>query len=445
MGINIISNIDACRNHILYVLGFLNEHPLLPQGNHFALNDPNAKLDIIYGEADSGDYCIPAQELIFTDKVISNSDLFCNEFSSNSRNIYSLESVKKAPGPFLKHKTFGFDIIETIFFHISRYEEYHCSPSNRDKWDMMWEKQHILVREDLYHIPVIDHLVFSFFDSIGLHPIKHKTTYSLSHDIDVIQKFKNPYRIFRSSIRALLDNGVSGFLNHLNHVVAVKRNTQKDPYDTFEFLLIDSSTNQFKQKVLYLMAGGLTDKDNHYQINDDKITSVIAKAQQLGYEIGLHGSYATHHNGKQHETEMAHLAKASGKAIRSNRQHFLHFDFHHTPQILENSGIQIDSSLGYQRLVGFRCGTGYPYRLFDFITKRGYSWKELPMIIMDGALLNEAGDRMDKAEELLDRILAINQSNTHITLNVHNTIFDPSKRNAEQMKALYTKMIAVAK
>lgn len=443
--INVNCKVEDCLHYIRYVLEFFNSHPLLPEGNVFVLNEPQTQVQIDYGIQESKEFYIPCQGLIFGVTVIDNSDIVCNEYMTDTESLFSIESDKKEASPFIRNLTFGFDILETAFFHISRYEEYHCAPSNKDKWDMMWEEQQILVKNGLYQFPVVDQLVFALFQNIGLQPKKRKTSFSLSHDIDVIQKFKTPIRIFRSSVRALLDHGVTGFLNHLKTVIGVWRNTQKDPYDTFNILLIDSSTNYFNNQILYLMAGGLTEKDNYYQINDKKITSVIKKAKYLGYEIGLHGSYATHKNGVQFKKEIDSLAKATKQSINRNRQHFLHFDFHMTPKILENSGIEIDSSLGYQRLIGFRCGTGFSYRLFDFEQKQAYKWKEQPMVIMDGALLSEAANSMQAAHQILDSFIEKNQYYTHITINVHNSIFDPSKRNIKEMKSLYSKMIFAAK
>lgn len=444
MMIHVQCKFEEYLDHINYVLGFLNEHPLLPEGNVFLLNSKDIPAHINYGDIDFSGYVIPAQHLIFKKTVVQNSDLFCNAYSSKSDKLFSIESTNKKTTPFIDHRIFGFDILETIFFHISRYEEYHCPSSDKDEWDMMWEEQQILVRERLYHTPVIDHLVFAFFEHLGLKPTQRKTTFCLSHDIDVIEKFKTPMRILRSCGRTLLDNGVIGFVNHLKDVVAVKRNRHKDPYDTFEFLLIDSSINHFEEKILYLMAGGRTTKDNYYQINDKKITSVITKAKALGYQIGLHGSYATDKDGIQFKKEMAHLAKATSQSVVHNRQHFLHFDFQHTPKILEDAGIEIDSSLGYQHLIGFRSGTGFRYRLFDFDTKMGFSWKEQAMVIMDGALLNESGEDIQKASFLLDQFVKQNLWNTQITLNVHNTIFDPSKRDVAKMEELYKQMISMS-
>ena len=64
------------------------------------------------------------------------------------------------------------------------------------------------------------------------------------------------------------------------------------------------------------------------------------------------------------------LEKALGETVVANRQHNLHFDAAVTPRILEKAGLKIDSTLGFNRDVGFRAGTSYPFRMWDLAGER---------------------------------------------------------------------------
>ena len=442
--IGIFSDYQAYLPKVRYVVEFLNHHPLKPQGcSVFQVNPQDEpSISLSYGSKAQSDYIIPCQKLIFSDQVKSNDQLSIVEYGTEDFSAYSVESrSEKIKASFLSHRIFGFDIIETIFFHISRYEEYHCSDQKKDQWDMMWETDQLLVMHDLHRVPVVDHLVLSFYRAIGFDINQTDTTYSLSHDIDVIQKYQGVNRTLRSFARAILDNGISGFYNNLTLYINTKFNSAKDPFNTFSFLLIDRSSKVFIQKTLYLMSGGETNHDNYYQVNNHLIAEYIGLAKERGYHIGLHGSYNSAFKSSLFLEEKNRLEEVIRTPVVESRQHFLRYSFHHTSDIIEHSGIQKDSTLGYQRLIGFRCGTGFPYHLYSFKEKRAYRFLEQPMVIMDGALLQECAGNLDKAKDFLIEFQHQNRHNTHINYNVHNTIFDPVKRDIIKMKQIYELML----
>ena len=430
---------------IRYVCQFIANHPLSPQDLNIDLNLSQATIQINYGVSTSTGLYIPRQNLVFLSDGSDHSNYITNRYQTRRHTLYSVESEVSTDQAFFSKRRFGFDLIETIFFHISRFEEYHCPIGHKDEWDMMQEKHHFLVRHKIHHVPVVDHLVVEFLMSLGLVVKPQNTTFSLTHDIDVLRKFRNPNRIFRSLVRSILDKGISGFVKTLQLIWQVRSGQALDPYDTFEFLLVDLSTYQFEHKVLFIMNGGTSKHDNYYQINDNYLSSVIQSAKRMGYTIGLHASYNTDKDGAQYDKEQSELAKHILTPIDYNRQHFLHFDFSKTAKHFDANDIKIDSTLGYQRLIGFRCGTGFPYHLFDFSQLQAFRFKELPMVLMDGGLLEEVDHNMGAAQRLFIQFVEQNSLDTHITINVHNTIFDPTKRDVHQMKSLYLQILACAR
>ncbi len=426
---------------IQYVCQFIANHPLSPTDLNIDLNLSSATIQINYGTTSKTGLFIPKQNLAFQADGSAPDDYIANTYHSQTYTLYSVESEAKADTPFFSSGQFGFDIIEAIFFHISRFEEHHCPIEYKDEWDMMYETHHFLVKHNIHHIPVVDHLVFEFLISLGLSPRTRQTRFSLTHDVDVLRKFRNPNRILRSLVRSLLDNGLSGFAKTLQLIWRVLTKQDKDPYNSFEFLLVDSSTYHFEHFVLFIMNGGTSSHDNYYQINDNYLSSVIESARRMGYTIGLHSSYHTDQNGRQFEKEQSGLAKHLNHPIVYNRQHFLHFDFNKTANLIDDNDVKIDSTLGYQRLIGFRCGTGFPFHLFDFDSQKAFRFKELPMVVMDGGLLAEADQDIAAAQQLLSTFVKQNTQHTHITFNVHNTIFDPTKRDVEQMRKLYLQIL----
>ena len=68
--------------------------------------------------------------------------------------------------------------------------------------------------------------------------------------------------------------------------------------------------------------------------------------------------------------ERAALERATGLEIGTTRQHLLHWDVRRTPRLQEAAGLRVDSSLGFNRGVGFRAGTSLPSSRFIHISRR---------------------------------------------------------------------------
>ena len=179
-------------SRIEYVLDFLKKHPLCPEGIGFRKNGKleEGELAVYYGMQglDPG-FSIPAQGIAFADKVPQFSKLEPTCFRHGENQVYSI-NYDRVGGeqPFCKDHRFSFDIFETIFLHLSRMEEHHCVPEQLDTWDMMKSSEQFLSKYKLQEQPIVDHLVYCFFEALGFKVKKRKTEYRMSHDIDVIEK-----------------------------------------------------------------------------------------------------------------------------------------------------------------------------------------------------------------------------------------------------------------
>jgi hypothetical protein len=122
-----------------------------------------------------------------------------------------------------------------------------------------------------------------------------------------------------------------------------------------------------------------------------RIADVMNLLADEGFDIGLHGSFAAAGERGALAAERDRLRDATGLDITSTRQHFLHWDVRWTPRLQESAGLRIDSSLGFNREVGYRAGTSLPFRQFDARANRPLDVLELPLVVQDGALLGEIG------------------------------------------------------
>ena len=437
--INIISNFEEDNARLLYTLSFIENHPLIKNSIKFFLNDSSGvKLDIFYGgiSHNSKEYFIPRQDLFFLKSKALPEVLFANPYRSNSNLIYSVEFKQKASADLLSGNTFGFDIFETIFFHISRYEEIFASDHDNGVEGWLQEKKHFLIKEKLFSTPIVDILVTQLKEILLGNTAKEKTSYSISHDVDILFKFQTPFHFFRSLLATIYHKrGFALLIGSISWYYKYLRGKEKDPYDYFQELIL--SDNVFKEKTIYFMSGGNSEYDNKYSIEEKRVGKIMDLALESGYTIGFHPSYNAGFSEKMYSKEKEILEKIAQSKVIANRQHWLRFRWDITPYLFAPNSIQKDSSLGYNKHLGFRCGTGFPYCLYDFKNEKPFDWIEHPMAFMESAAINMAKKEGIEPSKLMRDFIEKNKQDTHIVFNFHNSNFDNLTEVGNAMRDFY--------
>ncbi|OPZ85133.1 MAG: hypothetical protein BWY76_01540 [bacterium ADurb.Bin429] len=80
-----------------------------------------------------------------------------------------------------------------------------------------------------------------------------------------------------------------------------------------------------------------------------------------GWEIGLHGSYASAHDADILRVEKTALETMLEAEVVSTRQHYLRFDIALTPRAWSEIGLRADSTMGAVNSIGYRSGLAFPY------------------------------------------------------------------------------------
>jgi len=65
-----------------------------------------------------------------------------------------------------------------------------------------------------------------------------------------------------------------------------------------------------------------------------------------------------------------------------------------------------DSTVGYARQVGFRAGTCIPYRPWSLRLNRELNLLEIPLIVMDGTLVEHRKLRLEESIETVNRLVS---------------------------------------
>lgn len=223
----------------------------------------------------------------------------------------------------------------------------------------------------------------------------------LSHDVDGTREHDRSQlaRLIRANIGAApsLLELVRGFssVTGLRHVQGTRDlispwlQAERERDFSSTFFVFPTAVQKRHPRDLFYRWGDLMPFEGELQT----IGSVFSQIAARGWEVGVHGSMESAFSPAMLGTQRCDVETAIGAPVVSGRQHNLRFGAAVTPDLIAESGLKIDCTLGSNRTVFFRTGTSYPHRLWSVGKKRWLDVLEIPLVLHDGALLR--GDNLD--------------------------------------------------
>lgn len=199
----------------------------------------------------------------------------------------------------------------------------------------------------------------------------------ISHDVD---RVRTTYQHLAIGYRR---TGLSGLLQAL-----LGRGKEPDPFRNFAELRatekrwgVRSTIFVLKERRRYakLLQGEVQHSLGVY--DPSEIADELRACRDQGCEIGIHLSFDSYYDRQAFADESRYIAEQAGTALRGARSHYLNFDAR-TVEILLDNGFDYDSSMGFNFIPGFRCGTAFPFILGE---KSGKTLWEVPLQLMDTA------------------------------------------------------------
>lgn len=243
---------------------------------------------------------------------------------------------------------------------------------------------------------------------------------ALTHDVDTAGKYNRREYLNRLKCTGFPKNKESWariIANSQSYVSALLQKGRLDPYADFDAWL--EIENEYKAKsTFYFFPEHVSKRDAlrdcMYEFSDKimfaggktSIADLMKKLDGRGWEVGLHPSVFTATDRQMLNEQKEQIEVVLAKKICSLRQHCLRFDPATTPTIQAKAGFRYDSSYGFNRTIGFRAGTSYPFE----IRAGDASILEIPLIIQDGGLFIDSylGVSEEKAlwlcKALIDRV-----------------------------------------
>ena len=337
------------------------------------------------------------------------------------------------------------DIFGTIFFMLTRYEEYVNQA--RDSIGRFSMACSTLRDKDIYSYPIVDLYliliaqIFSQLES-DISIKRNVPTIAVSCDVDhpflYGGNFKTKIKrlagdvLRRRSFRAATLTALSFFKNmddvdcylkSIKFIIEVNRKLG----NSVTFFFIPNSTHP---------------NDNNNTVTNSKIKNLMRLIIENGYKVGVHPGFLTSTNATLmcsaiNDFKNIFLKISSGGNKIYSRQHYLMWDVDQTPRLLAQNDVNVDCTLGFNDRPGFRAGTCHKFPLFDPKSQRMIGLIEMPLIAMEWSLLspNYMGiEDMDAAKEMLLKLkqrcfsvegcFSILWHNNHLLTENHKKLYE---------------------
>lgn len=212
---------------------------------------------------------------------------------------------------------------------------------------------------------------------------------------------------------------------------------EKSPYWNFQEIM-DLEEKYGARSSFYFLA---TDADiRRFRYNIEDLKWELGRIVDKGWEVGLHGGYYAFNDLEEILTEKKRLEQVLGKEVTGYRNHYLRFQVPNSWEILAKAGFKYDTTLGYPDAVGFRNGMCHPFRPYNLHTNMEINIWEIPLIIMDGVLV-DCVRSYDEAWEVVKKMIdRVESCHGILTLNWHTNNFNCPFRASGPI--LYEKILA---
>lgn len=293
------------------------------------------------------------------------------------------------------------DLLASILYSLSRVEEF--AGGLRDSHDRFPAAESVAAKEGFLDRPIVDEYGFALAEALqhllpGWAAQPRQFSVKVTHDIDSVgipfsaRLAAGHFLKRRKPVGAAWD-----FLSVVSRVEPAYLRAVRE--------VVRLACSHDLRSATYWKASARTVYDTGYDPQEPRIRRLIESLGELGVELGVHPSYYTYRSPEELGREVERLKKIFSQDKLGGRQHYLRW---HPESWLhwETCGLVYDSSVGFAESPGFRAGTAVPYRPWLILKNREARLLEIPLIFMDGTLVEYMKISPDKGYEIVARIIS---------------------------------------
>jgi hypothetical protein len=328
----------------------------------------------------------------------------------------------------------GVDWLGEIFEWISCADEY--AVTERDDVGRVPLEAALHGRYDLDPtVPYVSVAMYELARALGINPPVSTTWIAASHDLDYLPTSAagNVQRVAKNVAIAALVERDSRLIGDIAFAALRGIVRRRSPVDCIDDMLareralgITSTSNVICRRA--------SPRDANYTLREPQVWQTLCKLDQVG-ELGVHASYTSLEDGALGDEVEA--LRAQGFDVSGVRAHWLRYAGDNLFEEVLRLGLSYDSSVGFVGRTGFRSGASFVYRPYRFAAEEPYSFFEVPLAIMDGALYTHARQTHTSPHSLCERVLDMTDAFPAGGISVlwHNAAFEGAQlpRNIGQL------------
>ncbi len=318
---------------------------------------------------------------------------------------------------------FGADIFASSFFFLTRWEEYVTD--RHDEHDRFPCQESYVQRYNLEKRAVVNEYVeflWHILQSLSYQNKRKNWDHKVvpTHDVDYFRRFDSLRKISRTLLSDLIiRKNIDLFTRDLVKAKKVYGGNEKDPFDTFDYLMNESEKAGCVSEFYFIPAHAGT-YDFQYHFDDSIVTDTLKSIIKRGHKVGMHAGYNVMKNPSVFISELKRI-KNIVPDIQSNRNHYLRFKVPEVWQVMADNQLNLSSNMGFSNKAGFRSSCCYSYPVFNFHTRKTLDVIEQPIIMMEAALVKEKSNPDDFFAEAISLADEVKKFNGEYVFLWHNS------------------------
>lgn len=319
-----------------------------------------------------------------------------------------------------------FDIFASSFYLLSRYEEY--LPHVSDDFGRFMATESLAYNHRFLNQPVVDIWAYKLRDVLQERFPNFKfeeRQYKIQPVIDVPTAYYFRQKGLLRTIGGTLNDLRSFKLRQLYERYKVLMGFQRDPYDTFKWIIARQKQSDFKFIVLFLI-GDFSTYDKNINTNKKQFVSLIKSVADY-CDVGIKASYFSLDDISILKKEKIKMESITNTDLKAVRHSFSKLNLPTSYRNLVELEINLDFTMGYVDALGFRAGTCTPFQFYDLDYEVQTPLQINPYQCLDFALLKYQSelDKTEHLKKLIDEVKAVNGTFTAV---FHNYTFSDLDR-----------------
>ncbi|MEC7616716.1 MAG: hypothetical protein VYD39_00690 [Bacteroidota bacterium] len=331
-----------------------------------------------------------------------------------------------------------YDIFAASFYMLSRYEEH--IPHLKDDMNRFSTSGSLASAAKFANKPVVDMWAQQFlayfkgeFPELMIKPPTLNLQTIL--EVPVAYAYKS-----KSVLRTFFETGIDFFNLRFVEIFerfAVRLSFRPDPYDVYKSWIALHQKFNVPTKVMFMFARPSANDRNISIFKHRFINRIKDVADHV--PTSLLASYQSTEQPDLLQIEVNRLSEIIHHPLKDIRQHLVRLRFPTTYDHFANLGFAHDYSLQFVDFLGYRAGTGFPFRFYNLSKEQRSNLFIHPVVAHETILRNQRSPR--KARRLLEQCKSFNNEyGTPLTLVLTNTIMDERQKN-KPWKRMFTEFL----